>query len=259
MNSLAPGTRTPWVIAHRGASADFPENTHPAFEQAVSLPIDAMELDLQLSRDGVPIVWHDRTLKKAGRPLRRVRGLAAAEIARLDAGAWRGEKFAGTAIATLDEVLERYAQKTPLMLEIKLRGGLRSLRQHRKLAETVVRRVVATGLSERVFILSFGLSVLESAMAVAPELRYVLNLKEPPVMSESFIRRIDPLYALCQKVQGLDAAQVQAVHRMNKPVLTYTVNDEATLRRALNAGADGLLSARPAWLHSRLHDPEGAP
>lgn len=259
MRSLIPGTRTPWVIAHRGASADFPENTHPAFAQAVSLPIDAMELDLQLSKDGVPVVWHDRTLKKAGLPFRRVRGLTAEELFRLDVGAWRGEKFAATPIATLEEVLERYAWKTPLMLEIKLRGGFRSLRQHEKLAETVVRRVIAMGLSERVFILSFGLSVLESAMAVAPELRYVLNLEEPPVMSESFIRRTRPLFALCQQVEVLDRSQVQAIHKMDKPVLTYTVNDEKMLRHALDAGADGLISDRPRWLHGLLHNPEEAP
>ena len=119
--------RQPWIVAHRGASAECPENTVAAFERAVADGCDAIELDVQLSRDGIPVVFHDWTLAKAGRRGRRVSQLDAAELERLDVGSWFARSFRGEGVPTLAGVLERLEREDAiefLRLEGKLRVGV---------------------------------------------------------------------------------------------------------------------------------------
>ena len=105
------------VIAHRGASHGWPENTEVAFDQALAEGADGIELDLQLSADGMPVVFHDDRLGKLGHPLKHVRNFTLAQLQAMDAGRWFGA--APARMLTLDEVLEGYAHKTRLYLEVK--------------------------------------------------------------------------------------------------------------------------------------------
>jgi len=251
MRPLLPGMSPPWVIAHRGASADFPDNTRAAFDAALKASPDAMELDLQRSKDGVAVVWHDRTLRKAGLPRRRVVGFTARELTALDAGSWFSPAFAGERIPTLDDVLGRYGGRLDLMLEVKLRGGLRSARQHALLAAQVARRVAARGLLKRTFLLSFGLYALEAARDAVPDTRCVLNLDQAP-RGLARMDRLQPLAALCINVRALTPRFVAAAHALGKPVLTFTCDTADQVTRALAAGADGIITNRPAWLRRHL-------
>jgi len=252
MRPLLPGTHPPWVIAHRGASAERPENTRAAFDLALKAGPEAIELDLQRARDGVPVVWHDRTLRKAGLPRRRVAGLTRAELSALDAGGWFGPAFAGERIPTLEAVLDGYGGRLDLMLEIKLRGGRRSAAGHRALARDVAARVAGRGLTDRTFLLCFGLEVLEAARERVPEARCVWNLDAAPRLTAALKRRIAPLAALCLNVRALTPAFVDRVHGLGKPVLTFTCDTPRDVARALAAGADGIITDRPAWLRDRL-------
>ena len=110
--------RPAWVIAHRGASKEFPENTLIAFDEALGRGADGIECDLQLSRDGVPVIYHDRTLTRAGGGRKRVSRLDLAQLERLDPGARVDARFRGQHIPTLERLLDRYADKTRLLLEI---------------------------------------------------------------------------------------------------------------------------------------------
>ncbi|MEK7278389.1 MAG: glycerophosphodiester phosphodiesterase family protein, partial [Chloroflexota bacterium] len=101
--------RTPAVIAHRGASAAAPENTLTAFTSAAALGADAVELDVKLSKDGVPIIMHDPTVDRTTDGRGRVADLTLAALKRLDAGAKKDAKFAGERVPTLAEVFEAVA------------------------------------------------------------------------------------------------------------------------------------------------------
>ncbi len=109
------------LIAHRGFSSRAPENTIAAFDLAIDAGFDNIELDAHLSADGVPVVIHDDTLDKTTDGTGPVSSLTLARLQELDAGAWFGDDraHAGTAIPTLDEVLERYAGRAHIHLELK--------------------------------------------------------------------------------------------------------------------------------------------
>lgn len=257
MRPLAPGTRPPWVVAHRGDSAAFPENTVSAFDAAVRAAPDAIELDLQTSRDGVPVVWHDRSLRKLGLPRRRVAGLTVAELSRLDAGAWFDPAFAGERIPTLDAVLDRYGGRVPLMLEVKLRGGRPAAARHRRLAEATAERLRDRGLVDRAFLLSFGLDPLRAALERVPGIRCVLNLDGAPPRTAAFRRAVAPLVAFCFNIRALTPRLAREAHDMGKAVLTFTCDTPEAVARALAAGADGIISNRPGWLRRHLSDRGG--
>ncbi len=251
MSRVAP-RRLPRVIAHRGASASRPENTIAAFDAALDEGCDGIELDLQLTRDGVPVVYHNRTLHKIGGGRYVVRQRDWDIIRTLDAGGWHDRRFAAERVPTLDNVLERYARRTELLLEIKVRPRDKRAGAHVRLAETVVQHIRKRRLQRRVMVLCFDLDTLERVANDLDGLRTVLNLKAPRRMTATLERAITRVSALSVDVRTISPQIVSAIHTRGKPVLTYTCNSATTVRRALLAGADGLMSDRPGWLRAEM-------
>ena len=240
---------SPLVVGHRGASADRPENTLAAFDEAIRQGAGGIELDVQLSRDDVPVVYHDRSLRRAAGGLRRVAALDAAALARLDAGRWFDSRYRGQRIPTLAQVLDRYATSVLLLIEMKLRGP-EDARLH--LARTVAGLLRERRLERRTLLLCFDDKGLREAVRVAPRCRPVLNLDPPPRMTTAVRARLEGLHALAVDVRGLTPSFAADVHTAGLPLYTYTCNTESSVRRSLAAGASGILSDRPGWLRERI-------
>jgi glycerophosphoryl diester phosphodiesterase len=232
------------VIAHRGASADCPENTLAAFDEALRLRCDGIELDVQLSRDGVPVVFHDRTLARAGDAGRAVSQLDWTELQRLRLG---GEHLPG-----LQEVLARYAPATELLIELKSYEAPTAPGRLHELIRLVVALVRQSAATDRVQILSFDWNVLGACRELAPELRRVLNLKPPPLLPPTLGPRLGELSAISADVATLTPAFAAGVQRAGLPLLCYTCNTPQQLERALECGARGIMSDRPGWLREQL-------
>ena len=109
------------ICAHRGASRSHPENTLAAFREAIRLGAHQIELDVRLSSDGQLVLMHDATVDRTTDGHGRVADLTLAEIKRLDAGSWKGAKFAGEKVPTLAEALAVMPQN--VWLNLHLKGG----------------------------------------------------------------------------------------------------------------------------------------
>lgn len=107
------------IIAHRGASGAYPENTALAFRKAIDAGADMIELDCQLSRDGHVVVFHDEQLRRTAGARGALRMKTLAQLKALDIGRWRRASFRGERILTLEEALEVLAGRVDLCLEIK--------------------------------------------------------------------------------------------------------------------------------------------
>ena len=107
------------LIAHRGFSASAPENTFAAFELAISEGFSNIELDAQLSADGVPVVFHDAEVDRTTDGVGSVANLSLSELRALDAGRWFAPEFSGERVPTLAEVLERLDGRAHIHLELK--------------------------------------------------------------------------------------------------------------------------------------------
>lgn len=109
------------VIAHRGASGYAPENTITAFKRALEQGCHAIELDVQLTKDGEIVVFHDWTLERTTNGFGEVKGKTLKELKELDAGSWFSKKFKGERIPTLGEVLEVVPKEVLLNIEVRSR------------------------------------------------------------------------------------------------------------------------------------------
>jgi len=237
------------VIAHRGASADRPENTIAAFDEALRQGCSAFELDLQLSRDGVPVVFHDRTLSKADRSRMRIADLPLARLRELDVGGWFGEDYRGERIPTLEEVLERYVRRARLLLEIKVREG----ETHGpELARAVAETIERSSSGGQTMVLCFDPSVLDELESVAPHLPRVLNVRPERSLAPDLRSALGRLSALSVDIRRLSERYASEVRRAGCPLLAFTCNTTRRLRKALDAGAGGVMTDRPGWLVEQL-------
>jgi len=247
-----------WVVAHRGASRDCPENTLAAFDAALAQGCDGIELDVQLSRDGVPVVFHDRTLHRAGGGRRRVGALDLADLQRLEAGARAGPRFRHERIPTLERVLDRYGRRTRLLIEIKARRLDGGHGRHAELARKTIGLVRRHKLRGGVFLLCFDPAVLDACAGAAPEIPRVLNVKPGRTLPRWVARRLPSLAALSADVHTLTPGFAAAVRRAGTPLFAYTCNSAGDVRRALDACALAMMSDRPGWLATLLRPPEAA-
>ena len=109
------------ICAHRGAMETHPENTIPAFQEALRLGAHMIEFDVQLSKDGYLVIMHDATLDRTTDGSGKVASKTLSELKDLDCGSWKAAKFNGTKIPTLDEVLEIMPKN--VWLNVHLKGG----------------------------------------------------------------------------------------------------------------------------------------
>ena len=243
--TLKVGQYPTWCVAHRGFSARYPENTHAAFEAALAEPIQAMELDIQLSRDDVPVIYHNRTLHLVGGGRRRPRTQTLAALQGYDYGAWFGPEYHGQTLVLLHEVLSRYGRETVLLLEIKRRERLRS-RLEKTMALTL-ELVHRYGLASRCYLLCYDLDLLAYGHALAPACRFVVNQDIGRFLPEA---RFLSGYSVA--VGGLDPALVRQAHGAGKPVFTFTCDRPSQLNHALGCGVDAVMANDPSWLAKAL-------
>jgi glycerophosphoryl diester phosphodiesterase len=113
--------KKPWIIAHRGASGNFPENTIPAFWEAIKLKADIIELDLQLTADNEIVVFHDKTVERIFeiRSEKTIQEYKLKELKKFDAGSWFDKKYSEVKVPTLEEVISALPINASLILELK--------------------------------------------------------------------------------------------------------------------------------------------
>jgi glycerophosphoryl diester phosphodiesterase len=229
------------IIAHRGNSSQFPENTLPAFESAVKVGADLVELDYHHSADGVPVVLHDEILSRttdaddllgARQPL--VCDFRHAELCRLDAGAWFDLKFAGTRLPTLEEALDVIQQGSATLVEHKAGD-----------AATCVKLLERKNLVDRLVVQSFDWDYVRECRRLAPNL-VVAALGSKPLNE----KRLEMATATGAQIIGwnqmlIGRREIEAIHARGMKVWVYTVDNPARARALISAGIDGIITNVP--------------
>jgi glycerophosphoryl diester phosphodiesterase len=232
----------PVIFAHRGACAHAPENTLAAFELALTQQADAIELDVKLSSDGYVIVHHDPTLDRTTDGKGRLKDKTLAELKKLDAGSFFSEKFTGEKIPTLEEVFEAVGKRTFINIELTNYKTPRD-----QLVETVCMLVKKHKMQKRVIFSSFLASNLSKARSYLPEVpRGFLALNGfLGSWARSFGFVFGKYQALHPFVKDTTQQEVLRVHRLNRRIHVWTVNDERDMRRLFGWGVDGIFTDDP--------------
>ncbi len=240
-----------WVVAHRGASYDAPENTRAAFKAALKYPVDGIECDVQLTGDGVPVHYHDRTIARFTGIRKRISDFYYSELFKMDWGEWFSELYKGEHIATLDSTLRNYSGKTKLFIEIKSRERDRVVGRSLQLTDIVLellKKRVPGKKRAGIFILSFDPEVLEYAFNKAPGWKYVLNLKTPGLDAGKFMKKMKYLDGFNLPVKKLNKKFVNSAHAGKQLVMTYSCNVSRQVKKAVDMSADVIMTDRPGWL-----------
>ncbi len=218
-------------IAHRGASAYAPENTFSAFDKALDLGVNQVELDVHLSEDGHIVVIHDDAVDRTTNGSGPVSGHTLAQLRSLDAGSWFGPEFAGEGIRSLGEVLERYKGRIYLHIEIKGRGE--------GLTQRTVDLVRGYGMADSVSITSFQASRLIEVRAYAPDIPsgWLVRDWDDSVLGESEEMN---LAMICPRADLVTPELVDRVHRDGFLVRAWGVSTEELMEQVVEAGADGM-------------------
>ncbi len=232
------------IYAHRGANREAAENTRTAFDRALTYPIDGIETDVQLSRDEVAVLWHDRDLKKLQLPGQHIDDYDHAQLRGMDFAA----HFAGAAsegVMSLQEFIAAYRARCRLLLEIKNRDWEQVARHELKVQQTLALAGAAAG--DRVLVSSFNLDSLIYAHGIAPQFPLVLNLEPEHSVNDArrFLDGQPFLRGLCVHISTLDAGMMELVRERGKAIAVYTCNSEAEITRALRLGVDVLISDVP--------------
>lgn len=252
----------PLILGHRGSSAVAPENTLAAFSRALRDGADGIEFDVRLSRDGVPVVIHDATLKRTGRVDQPVSALTAAELREIDVGSWfdaraqSAETFAGERLPTLTQVFELFAPNNGLLyIELKCDAGEGAV-----LAAAVVKLCRESPLKNRIVVESFDLTAIAEIKKIDSGIR-TAALFEPKLSQPiSTIRR----HKMIEAARNVGADEIALHHTLAGPgiiekaiqqglaVVVWTVDQTEWISRARSLGVKALIANNPATMvHQR--------
>lgn len=235
------------IVAHRGASYLAPENTLAAVKLAYELGADAVEIDVQLTKDQQVVVIHDRdTRRTAGGHRLVVAESTAAELRQLEVGSWKDPQYAEEKIPLLAEVFPLVPEGKKLVVELKTGP---------EILPHLQQQLRESGIAERIILISFSAPAIIGAKALMPHMpAYWLlhNYKE---------YSLDEAIQLAQKhaLDGLDVHfKLVNKHFMKKmqeqelEVYVYTVNSAAMAKKLLTLGVKGITTDRPGWLRKQL-------
>ena len=253
---LAACANPPLIVAHRGASADAPENTMTAFRLAVEQKADVLETDMHLTKDGRIILLHDPTTKRtAGEPDHKVAETAADVLRSLDVGRGKDPKFAGEKIPFLEELLEIVPEGKRLFPEIKCK---------KEILPALEKTLRGSGKLKQVTLLGFDLDVMAAAKARMPEVpMYWLRGTEkdpktkkplphnPEWAGQAKAKKLDGLDV---NYEGLDEKFAKAVKAAGLGLHVWTVDDPKKTRRDRDLGVDSITTNKPEEIRKALKD-----
>lgn len=230
------------VIAHRGNSCVCPENTLAAFQSALDVKADLVELDYHHAADGVPVVIHDEILDRTTdaeavlfKAKLLVGDLPLADLRRLDVGSWFDIKFAEARLPTLAESLDLIQAGSTTLIERKAGD-----------ARTLVKLLEEKKLTEQVVVQSFDWEFVAECRRLSPRLTLATLSGKPA--SEQQIRAAAATGAdlIVWNHEKIGKPQIDLIHSLGKRAWVYTVDDPRRAAGLVSAGVDGIITNRPA-------------
>ncbi|MCA9516048.1 MAG: glycerophosphodiester phosphodiesterase [Myxococcales bacterium] len=239
-------TRAPALIAHRGASADAPENTLAAFRRALDDGADGVEMDVRLTRDGVPVVFHDDDLARltgAAGPIEQLDAAAVAAL-RVPAGGGEGVPTLADVLGAIAPALADPARAFLVNVELKPAGSAAA-------ALVAACRPLLDPLAEHLVVSSFDPRVILAAAAGADwPLAYLyetpLALAALPHFPAGLALDLHPRHDL------VTAEHLAGIAAPGRRVRTWTIDDPVEARRVAALGVAAVITNRPARLRAEL-------
>lgn len=228
------------IFAHRGSAGTHPENTMAAFEAAVKAGAEGLEIDIHLTKDGVPVVIHDDTVDRTTNGTGRVKDYTLEELKKLDAGSWFNANFEGAVIPTLEEVLH-WMSPTSLLLNIELKSGVVRYEGIEQKALDLVRKY---DLMERVIFSSFNHYSLVEIKRLEPSADTAILFMEGIYEPWDYAKRIGASGLHCFLPVAVPEL-FQGAAQAGMPVRPFPVNKDEHMAGLIKAGCAAIITDWP--------------
>lgn len=235
------------IYAHRGASQKCPENTMVAFKQAEKDGTDGIEMDVHLTKDGVPVVIHDETVDRTSDGNGFVKDYTLNAIKKLNMGSWKSSQYSAEKILTLEEFLDWIAP-TSLLINIELKNNIFS---YKGMEKSVLNMVEERDLLNRTVFSSFNheslykLHLLNIDAETAPLFAKPIMVPPWDYCRELGAKGIHPYF------RHVSSQLIDDLHDHNLVVRPYTVNNPRFMRMLLNWRSDAIITDQP-WMAATL-------
>ena len=217
------------IIGHRGAAALEPENTLLSIERAMDIGVDAVEIDVHLSKDKELVVIHDATVDRTTNGTGPVSSYTVQEIKRLDAGK-------GEAIPTLQEVIDLIGKRVMLVIELKEEGTERA----------VVDLIIRNNLCDKACVISFRHRLVKTVKEMDSRIKTGVLLVGSPV--DACIATQASADALVMKYSFVDREFVKIAHKKGLKVFIWNIDDQDFLKPYVDMGVDAIGTNDPRVL-----------
>jgi glycerophosphoryl diester phosphodiesterase len=229
------------IIAHRGSSMAAPENTLAAIKQAIEDGTDWVEIDVQETKDGEVVVFHDSDFMKLAGVNRKIWDVTLEDLKDIDVGSKFSPKFKDERVPTLGQVLEECKGKAGVNIELKYYGHDQDLEQR------VVDIVEAHGMESEIVVMSLKVDAVKKMKKLRPKWTAGLLMS----VSAGDLKNINADF-LAVNAGFADRRFIRSAHGMGKDVAVWTVNDAPTMSSMIGRGVDGLITDKPALARSVL-------
>jgi len=244
-------------IAHRGGKRVAPEETIPAYQDAVAVGVDVLEMDLHATSDGVIVLMHDSDVERTTDGEGAIKEMTFAELRELDAGydfttdggetyPYRGQ---GVVVPSLEEVLDAYGD---LYFIMELKQASPSI------VDAVLELLERKGVTERVILASATDGTIEEVREKKPEVFTSLALGEMITLitmePEDLENYSPPARFLHPPSESVEPEFMELARRFDFKVHAWTVNDRETMERLINLGVEGIMTDDPAGLEEVIDD-----
>ena len=258
----------PLVIAHRGASAQAPENTLPAFQLAWEQGADGIEADFQLTKDGHIVCFHDKDTKRLAGQQLAVADASLEELRQFDAGSiqpqaaeralrsWKGDQYKGTRIPTIAEVFATVPRGKKIFIEIKCGP---------EIIDPLLRELASSGLThEQVIVICFESAVLKSLKERDPKWQtaWLCSFEKrangkPRIAPAKVIKTLKEINALALMSGGGEVNKdlLDKIRAAGIEHYVWTINDPKLAAAYRTQGADAIITDLPAEMRAALLAP----
>ena len=237
-------------VAHRGATGYAPENTIAAFDLAVDMKADYIEIDVQRSKDGELVVIHDTTVDRTTDGTGKVGDLTFEQLRNFDAGSWKGEQFAGEPIPTFEEILDRYHGKIGILIELKAPELYPGIEE--QVSDALRERNLDKPQNEKIIIQSFNFESMKKMNRLLPQVPIgVLTSNRADTTLEAlqefstYADWFNPSYGVVTE------ELVNQVHSLGMQIGSWTVRSQEAADLLFEMGVDAIISDYPDYVDPR--------
>jgi glycerophosphoryl diester phosphodiesterase len=240
------------IIAHRGASAYYPENTIPSFQGAIAMGADMVELDVQLTLDGEVVVFHDEEINRCTNGRGKIADLTLARLKKLDAGSWFDHKFKGAEVPLLTEVLSHCKNRIAVNIEIKTEAVKEAIQGG--IEEKCLQIVHQIGLQDHVVFSSFDPRALKHLKQLDRKMPTAVLFEKKYYdarLPSEIVVSLEGNAFNCSR-RELNKKWLADLKQHGIPVNVYTVNDEKSMKHFHDVGVNGIFTNKPDILRNVL-------